>query len=150
MNKHILLIGLLSLLMISTPIVFSEEVRIEVLAESISAMTVMKKVLFGAIPVNSAKMMPILELHDPAVNSSFNITLNYYSGYGNFNYKLIAPAGTPDGWANGKTIDIDTKYNIPLDKIGNYSLELVPISNADRNITCILEIPDGINATQMT
>ena len=148
MDKKILSILLLSMLIINyVPCVFGEDQTIEVLYTVIAESTMKVWVQYGTMTVNTVRTEELFSIDTPAINDTVNLTILHNSGVGDANYRFIAPAGSKDGWATGKTIQKDTIYSIPIDKLGSYYLEIAPIRTGDRNASVIIGNSPYLNIT---
>lgn len=149
MNKTHTTILLMGLMFISlAPMVFGDNLTIDLMIEGIADLHSQIIVNFGSVPLNDVRVEEVFHVGNPAINSTVNITLLYRSGISTVNYRLIAPAGSKDGWASGKTIQLNTKYSIPIDKVGSYYVEAIPITGGLRNTSMYLEYPYYLNITR--
>ena len=150
MNRKIVTILVLSMLMVNfIPCAFGEDQTIEILYTVIAESTMQILVQYGTMTVNTVRVEELFSIDTPAINDTVNLTILHNSGVGDASYRFIAPAGSKDGWSTGKTIQKDTIYIIPIDKMGSYYLEVAPICVGDRNASIIIGNSPFLNITRV-
>lgn len=107
---------------------------------------------FGRVTVGDSKTIPLFVVETPGTNLTVNLTMVRVGGSGDASFVIKAPAGSAQEWVNGKTILFDTKYMIPIDIVGNYTLTATAQSGSKSletpfNVSVLVETPSTINIT---